>query len=844
MNLRILLTISCLLLAGQPPVAQNPQSGWDFRYPGDSFSTDALLDLRFLNEEEAGQNGFIRMSEQGGYFVNDRGPIRFWAVNGGELVRDHDPDLNDRDLDAYARFLAKMGVNMIRYHGQLFSVSDDMQAPNRNEAERIWRVVAAMKRHGIYTTISPLWPAHMEDIPESWGLGDYSGNTTPWGLIYFHQGFRDAYKNWVNYLYDTENPITGGALKDDPAVALIQIINEDGVFFWTIGAAQPSLSRLMQQQFFNWAQAQYGDINNALSNWQNTTLEQDQVAQGRLEIINIWHATDDPNVPPQSEGFRKRLSDQMHFFAETQRAVYQEFYDHYRSIGCRQLINASNWRTASSGRLLDLERWSTLPAEVLAMNRYYDPGHFGPNNGWRIERLHHYQGESALHHPHRLPINVKQVQGRPFLITESGWNLPHKYQAEGPFLIAAYQSLTGVDGFYWFNPSSINYDEDPYWPYFGRINGEEPMFRWTLSTPGQMAMFPANALAFRSGYIRQGEPVVREHRDFQSMVERVLPIVTEEKSFDPNRDFYSPNVNAGETLLSPLTYLAGPVLVNYEGIPDSTFVHRQLDRLVDIPAMELTSNTGELTWDYKQGMCILDAPKAKGICGFPGQTNYELTGLTISTTNEYVVVNVVSMDDQPISDSEKILIQIGTVYQPTAWKETPVAFAPNDDVGNIQGFRIESLGRMPWKAAKTEVTIKLKGLGVKSAWQLDAAGYPSREINTVTSGGETVIELPEDAMYVILETITSTGVNKNEEIHPIRVYPNPSNGTFRLYLPAPYRDLGIGRIEVSGISGNHIGVFDYSPHTTSLELNAPPGAYLLKMYLRNEGMLTRRVVIE
>ena len=72
----------------------------------------------------------------------------------------------------------------------------------------------------------------------------------------------------------------------------------------------------------------------------------------------------------------------------------------------------------------------------MALNRYYDPGHFGENNGWRIDPGHHYMGLSAMKNPQKLPINVKQVAGHPFVITESGWNLPHKYTAEGPFLIS------------------------------------------------------------------------------------------------------------------------------------------------------------------------------------------------------------------------------------------------------------------------------------------------------------------------------------------------------------------------------------------------------------------------
>ena len=51
-----------------------------------------------------------------------------------------------------------------------------------------------------------------------------------------------------------------------------------------------------------------------------------------------------------------------------------------------QLINAGNWRTADATRLNDAERWSYTANEVIAVNRYYDPVHLGPDRGWRIDR--------------------------------------------------------------------------------------------------------------------------------------------------------------------------------------------------------------------------------------------------------------------------------------------------------------------------------------------------------------------------------------------------------------------------------------------------------------------------
>ena len=52
---------------------------WAFHYPGDSFTDEALLDLRYLNEAYAGEHGFIGLSEDGESFVRGDGEsIRFW----------------------------------------------------------------------------------------------------------------------------------------------------------------------------------------------------------------------------------------------------------------------------------------------------------------------------------------------------------------------------------------------------------------------------------------------------------------------------------------------------------------------------------------------------------------------------------------------------------------------------------------------------------------------------------------------------------------------------------------------------------------------------------------------
>jgi hypothetical protein len=265
-------------------------SPWAFEYPGDEFSASAMLDLRYLNEDYAGAHGFIGLTEDGESFQREDGePIRFWPVNGGSATR----NMNDEELAWHARFLAKQGVNMNRWHGSVNppGKGTGIFELDTAEVDFIWRFVAAMKREGIYSTISPFWAhnGHMGGwIPEAWGIDGYSGKDDLWEVMYFNDHLKEAYKQWVKYLYTEENPYTGVPLKDEPAVALIQIKNEDGVFFWTMQGIKPELERLVGKLFADWSTDKYGSLAAAYQAWEGEKLQKDDPVAGVLGIYPTW----------------------------------------------------------------------------------------------------------------------------------------------------------------------------------------------------------------------------------------------------------------------------------------------------------------------------------------------------------------------------------------------------------------------------------------------------------------------------------------------------------------------------------------------------------------------------
>ena len=54
------------------------------------------------------------------------------------------------------------------------------------------------------------------------------------------------------------------------------------------------------------------------------------------------------------------------------------------SLGCGQVVNAGNWKTADVIRLEDCERYSYTCAEVVATNRYFGGVHKGQHATWAI----------------------------------------------------------------------------------------------------------------------------------------------------------------------------------------------------------------------------------------------------------------------------------------------------------------------------------------------------------------------------------------------------------------------------------------------------------------------------
>ena len=722
---------------------------WAFPTDDDRFAPDAVIDLgAMLNEKVAGEKGFVRLSEDRMSFVRGDGqPIRFWGVvsNGA--------DLKPEEMERHAAWLAKRGVNMARIHAQICNTKEGAKVTDVDEKllDNILRWVAVCKRHGIYVTLSPYW-AYVT-VPASWGIDDYAGSQV-WGVLFFNPKLQEGYRAWLKALYTRPNPYANNVpLKDEPAVAIAQAQNEDSLLFWTFNGIKPAQRRLLGSRFFNWAMARYGSIEKIQAAWKNAAAEGDDIPGKVLGFRNLYELTG--SAPLAKGGMAVRLADQLEFLTETQRDFYAGLETYFKKeLGIRSLTNAMNWRSADQVTMDDAERYTYSPMDVTAVNYYTGGAHIGKNNGYRIDPGHLFTNDSVMKGTAPLPCNLKQSYGHPMLITETAWVHPNLYQSEGPFLMTAYQSLSGVDVTYWFSfpgKGTPEWEKDPramFWPVGGSYAG----WKWYGNFSMQAGQFPAFALAYRLGYIAQAKaPAVYEERSMEDLWQRRIPIISESGRFDPNRDAgaFAPESPLHQEV-SRDAFFVGPVVVKFGGEAKNNQV-ADLSRYIDKNSGDIRSLTGQLLINQKRGIATIDAPKVQGVCGFLREAggDFKLGSTQWETTNGYAALAAVSLDGKDLATSSRILVQVGTTTRLSGFavRDARVKAEGID----LAGEELVSTGKPPWLVAKTHVTLTLTNKVISRATALDPNLYRRGSVPVKRKGDQVTVELPADSLYTILE---------------------------------------------------------------------------------------------
>ena len=694
-------------------------SWWSFEPKPETFSPDALLDLRSLNENEAGESGFIQANGDSFKLGNGQ-PVRFWAVN---TILPANATHEDMDFTA-ARF-AKLGINMVRLHGGLFDrTGDDPTRVDPARLDNYFYFINALKKQGIYVHLSTyfvLWfdikPS--DNIP---GTDDIIGKK-PFGLLFFEPRMQEIYKSWIKQVLTTKSPYSGKTLAEETSVGVFEIQNEDSLFFWTFAPDKMGKGPrgLLEQKFATWLTTKYGALDKAFAAWPTDKHPDDNAASSHAGLYGAFEMSSG-GFPKQSPDRQKRLLDQIHFLADLQRGFYADMHTYLRNdLGAKWPISASNWITVPG--LGFLERYTYSDVEVIDKHGYFGGKHTGKDAAWSVRNGHTYEDKTALTDPESVPFQYVRLPGHPHVQTEIAWNKPNRFIAEAEPLISAYASLQGIDGIYLFATNGGNWANDGsgVWPYM---------------MPGEIGQSPAESLQYRRGDLKPGDTVIRQVTTVDDLLNLKSAAMIEGRNADfriteaPKSD--QPSDLAG---FDPLSFFVGRVERTLD--PNATPITTDLTKYIDRDKKIITSSTGELVWNYGQGLLTINSPRSQAATGFLAQAGpIKLGDLTIESGNEYGTIHAISLDGQPLATSKKILIQAFTEEKMDGFK-------------SANGL-IEDIGHAPIIVRDIDAKVTFPNASNLKATSLDEQGYPRADLPIQTSSIGTTITLPKDGLYTIL----------------------------------------------------------------------------------------------
>ena len=594
--------------------------GWYTFCPDDDHDAPSDISMADWLEKPAGKFG--RIERDGEKLIYNGEPIKLWGLNLCYSTCAPEKELADKR----ATFYAKYGVNSVRLHKYAdgagwagIQSADSFVDLDPEGLDRMDYQIAVFKKRGIYTKLSAhfgaqkLGPADKKYVPYLEEFGQFSERknriTTPHSAVHYSPELQEVQILQMVNLLEHRNPHTGMTYAEDPAIAFLEIINEQSILFFTSMAplkASPTLRKQVAKRFCEWLREKYGSHaalakawggDEAFDNFEGDGfpavgehLDKDNI----LPLGNPWYF--DPEQIHGSQAYRgQRLLDTMWFLYELQNEFYARYVKAVREAGYEGEIVSSNWQAGRSySHFLNLHS----DAMVGTIDRH---NYFGGGSGNRINNA----TMLAVPGSGTLSAGMQQVADRPFMLSEWIHVSPNEWGVEGPAVIGAYgMGLQGWDVSYMFQ----NRDAGTFSDRIGRD-------RWDVTAPQVMGVFPAVARQVLRGDVKEADLLAPTYVHVPSLAEGKLGLNDKvEQQYDV-KTFTSEQVPAAS-----LAVVRSAVKFTDEYRDTPTF-----DPKTFLADDFYTSVTGQLRWklgDSKlSGYFTINTNATKAVVGFAeGQT--------------------------------------------------------------------------------------------------------------------------------------------------------------------------------------------------------------------------------
>ena len=450
------------------------------------------IDISFVfeNEKPAGKHGFLQVKGED-FIFEDGTPAKFWGTNfnSGANFPEHSHS------EKVAKRLAMAGLNMVRFHQldaewstpNIFQFTKGKLLKNTSEfdpesTDRLDYLVYCLKREGIYVYMDFLCYRRFRS-------GDgvenalYMREATK-SNCNFDEHLIELQRDFQKKFLDHVNPYTGLAYKDDPVIAMAELVNECSLF-----------------NSGTHAHTRYEPYNTEL--WE---LYRDFAAKKGIEVkFEDWEFS--KNTPLLRE-----------FIMETEMKYYREGISYLRSIGAKFPINGTNWPIDKA----------TPYCNAVAAD--YTDNHFYYCD-WNQVDQRKFLNQSMMREPDTIAreLGSMAVKDKPMFISEWDAPWPNAYRADVTLFLAAIGAFQNWAG-YTIHTYRYGTSEDP--AITGKIGRSivlgESYYRGIFDTyndPAKFGLFYHAALITRRRDIKPAEKTVYHNVEIEQLYDPDYRIV-------------------------------------------------------------------------------------------------------------------------------------------------------------------------------------------------------------------------------------------------------------------------------------------------------------------------------
>jgi hypothetical protein len=615
---RIVALVVALLLSVAALTAQTQQSLQSFSIDHrKGYLARSPVDVSFLLDAPAGKHGFVRA--EGAHLVTGDGRrVRFWGVNITDWSKGSVMIPSKEDAPLWAATLARFGVNCVRFQfldlptprGLIDGKRDDTRALDPEALDREDFFIAELEKRGIYINFNLLVGRPFKSGD---GVEDYQKiREGAKGISLFDRRIIELQKEYARQLLAHSNPYTKLEYRNDAAVAMVEINNENALW---VGFHGPT--------------AYYDrELDELYNTWLKKNLRAEEMKKLR-EIAGVAQAEDEP-IPllagraEMEKAAPERFYAESRFFLETQRGYWEEMRNYLvKNLGVKSLIMT----TADHGHTS-----SGYPLLLATASFDSNDGHTYWQHDWENKVK-----APMVNDPFNstvIELSRTPVAGKPYTVSEVNNPFPNEWDSEGMPILAAYGDFQDWDAIIWytFEPKA----SADWKPYIGDA------FDISLD-PVKMPQLAAGALMFLRADISPAKSTVERSYAREQVFDSALLLPA------TDRPYFTPEF----PLALPLQH--GSRILSLEGAPTGRFAATVANPIV--------SDTNQLAWynsSAMTGMVTVDTPRSQALIGFVKANGKAVPNLSAEVENRFCTIVLNSMEEAPISRASRLLLTLGS----------------------------------------------------------------------------------------------------------------------------------------------------------------------------------------